>query len=76
MEIGGGVTLTEVIELMKAVASENEAYKYGKTVVDHLNVVSIYFLPDNMYNNMYFRFHIYFKFGSHYSNLLQMTSFL
>ena len=43
------MTLTEVIELMKAVASENEAYKYGKTVVDHLNVVSIYyFLPDNV----------------------------
>ena len=48
LEIGGGVTLTEVIELLKVVASENEAYKYGKTVVDHLNVVSIYFLPDNV----------------------------
>ena len=43
------MTLTEVIELMKAVASENEAYKYGNTIVDHLNVVSIYyFLPDNV----------------------------
>ena len=59
LEIGGGVTLTEVIELMKAVASENEAYKYGKTVVDHLNVVSIYFLPDNMYNNIFQISHIF-----------------
>ena len=40
LEIGGGVVLTDMIELMKTVASENEAYKYGNAVVDHLNVVS------------------------------------
>ena len=50
LEIGGGVVLNEVIELMKTVASENEAYKYGNAIVDHLLVVSkLFFIIDLMY---------------------------
>ena len=40
LEIGGGVVLNEVIDLMKEVSAGNEVYKYGQAIVDHLMVVS------------------------------------
>ena len=40
LEIGSGATLNEIIELLKSVAQNNEAYEYGNAMVDHINVVS------------------------------------
>ena len=40
LEVGGGVVLSDWMDLMKSVASENPAYKYGNVIHDHLMVVS------------------------------------
>ena len=53
LEIGGGVVLNDVIELMKQVSKENVAYKYGEAIVDHLMVVSKYnFLKKSLKNKL------------------------
>ena len=37
--MGGGMVLNDVMDLLKAVANDNEAYEYGNAMVQHINVV-------------------------------------
>ena len=39
LEIGGGMVLKDVMDLLKSVAHDNEAYEYGNAMVEHINVV-------------------------------------
>ena len=42
LEIGGAMVLNDIMELLKTMAQNNQAYKYGQAIVDHIQVVSRY----------------------------------
>ena len=39
LEIGSTMVLNDIMELLKTMAQNNEAYKYGQAIVDHIQVV-------------------------------------
>ena len=39
LEIGGGMALNDVMDLLKSVAHNDEAYEYGNAMVQHIRVV-------------------------------------
>ncbi len=39
LEIGGGMVLGDIMDLMKTLAKENPSYSYGEAIAAHINVV-------------------------------------